>query len=186
MRNVEFKAELRDPGLARAILRSLGATWVAHLQQTDTYYRVASGRLKKRETIGEPTEFIHYDRADSTTPKISNFTIYSEHAAKERFGDLPLPPWVTVRKSRELFLLANVRIHLDFVFDLGWFIEFEALVSTSHSAQKCHEQITHLRESLAPVLGEPIAAGYSDLVAGDRESSTTLNTPGEPPPPGPA
>lgn len=170
MQNVEFKAELRDLPLARSICKALKATWVGELQQTDTYFRVASGRLKKRETVGEETEFIFYDRANRIRPKISQFTIYSEQHALERFGTSPLPIWLVVKKKRELWLHRNVRIHLDQVEGLGNFIEFEALVSKEHNVPKCHESIGELRTALLPVLGEAIDRGYSDLLAAEMET----------------
>ncbi|MBZ0173394.1 MAG: hypothetical protein K8E66_13505, partial [Phycisphaerales bacterium] len=90
MRNVEFKAELRDPRIARAVARSIGAKLVATLDQTDTYYRVVTGRLKKREAVldgePEPIEYIRYDRDDRTRPRISSFQIMSEPEFHERFG----------------------------------------------------------------------------------------------------
>jgi len=170
MQNVEFKAELRDLPLARSICKALQATWVGELQQTDTYFRVASGRLKKRETVGEETEFIFYDRANRVRPKISQFTIYSEQHAIERFGTSPLPIWLVVKKKRELWLHRNVRIHLDQVEGLGNFLEFEALVSKDCTVPKCHEAIGELRTAFAPVLGEAIDRGYSDLLAAEMES----------------
>lgn len=171
MQNVEFKAELRDPALARTVLgpAGLNAAWIVTLHQTDTYYRVPSGRLKKRECPGEPTEYIFYDRADRANPKMSHFKIYSEAQALERFGASPLPIRVVVKKARELFMLGNVRIHLDQVEGLGWFLEFEALVSPQHDVARCHQVLTELRERLAPALGEAIAVGYADMV--EREQA---------------
>lgn len=165
MRNVEFKAELRDLPLAISVCEALGARYVGLLEQTDTYFRVADARLKKRETTGEPTEWIFYERPDSSSPKISRFMIYSEAEALERFGFSPLPVWVVVRKSRELMLLGNVRIHLDIVRDLGTFIELEAMVTKGCSESRCRESIAQIRGALGPLLGEPISSGYSDLLA---------------------
>ncbi len=105
MHNVEFKAELRDLPLARSVCKAIGATFILTLEQTDTYFRVAAGRLKKRECAGEPTEYIFYDRENRARPKLSHFTIYSEAQAVERFGAAPLPVWVVVRKVRELYML---------------------------------------------------------------------------------
>src|SRR5262245_38130157 len=94
MQNVEYKAELKDLPLARTILAALGATPVGTLEQTDTYYRMTGprrgggswpGRLKRRETEGEPTEWIAYEREDRARAKISRFKIYTEAEAKERF-----------------------------------------------------------------------------------------------------
>ncbi len=164
MRNIELKAELRDLALARSICSAIGATHIIDLEQTDIYFRLPSGRLKRRESPGEPTEYIFYDRQDRAAPRMSNFTIYSEAAAQERFGATPLPELVTVKKKRQVYMIGNVRIHLDQVQGLGKFIEFEALVSQSQSVQKCHAAIQKLREQLSPVLGEQIATSYSDLV----------------------
>jgi len=169
MQNVEFKAELRDLDLARSICRSLGATHIGDLDQTDTYYRVTAGRLKKRECTGEPTEVIFYERRNRTSPKLSHFTIYTEAHARERFGAGPLPVWLRVVKRRELWMLGNVRIHLDSVEDLGTFLEFEALVSRSQTVGKCHETLREMQGHFRPVLGEPIACGYADLLAVELE-----------------
>lgn len=171
MHNVEFKAELRDFALGRSICLALGATYIITLVQSDTYYRVPSGRLKRRETTGEPVEYIFYDRADRSQPKLSHFTIYSEAQALERFGVTPLPVWVVVQKSRDLFMIGGVRIHLDRVDGLGDFLEFEALVSPSQNVAKCHETIAGLRKAFGPAIGEPIACSYSDMLAGADELS---------------
>lgn len=165
MINVEFKAELRDPMLARAAVRAMGALEAGVLEQTDTYFRVADGRLKKRETKGEPTEWVFYDRENRTLPKLSRFTIYDEAAAHERFGARPLPVWLTVKKTRELWLLGAVRIHLDEVDSLGRFLEIEALVSPKQNVGKCHELVAQLRAKLGPALGEPLSGSYSDMLA---------------------
>lgn len=173
MRNVEFKAELRDHALAMPICLELGAKYVGTLEQTDTYYRVADARLKKRETVGEPTEWIFYQRPDISRPKLSQFMIYSEAEALERFGVVPLPVWVVVKKSRELLLYGNVRIHIDQVEGLGAFVELEAMITRACGEDTCREALGRVRAALQPVLGEPISCGYSDLLAGVGEPTTS-------------
>jgi adenylate cyclase class IV len=168
MINVEFKAELRDPELARGALRAAGAVRAHGFEQTDTYFRIPDARLKKRETPGEPTEWIFYDREDRPLPKLSRFTIYDEEQALARFGSRPLPVWVTVRKHRELWLLGSVRVHLDEVERLGRFLEIEALVSPKQNVAACHKAIAVLRRGLGPALGEPISCGYADLLAAEE------------------
>ncbi|GJM18854.1 MAG: adenylate cyclase [Phycisphaeraceae bacterium] len=178
MRNVEYKAELRDHDLARAICARLGARHVVTMRQTDTYYRVANGRLKKRESviiepdgpIEEPTEIIYYHRANKSEPKVSTFTCYSEDEAREHFGTRELPIWLAVRKTRSLWMLGPTRIHLDTVEDLGTFIEFESMISKSHTQARAREANETLRAALAPLLGEPIACSYSDLLALELET----------------
>lgn len=165
MQNLEFKAECRDIDLARSICRAYGATRIGLLEQTDTYFRVPAGRLKKRETPGEPTEYISYERPDAVHPRVSSFTLYGEAEALQRFGTNPLPVLAVVKKRRELWLVGNVRIHLDEVESLGRFIEFEALVTSGQNLEKCSDAITQLREAFAPVLGEPVPVSYCDLIA---------------------
>jgi len=172
MQNVEFKAELRDLPLARAVCRAKGASLIGELKQTDTYFRIPAGRLKKRETEGEPTEYIFYERPNRIGAKLSSFVIYTEQKALERFGVAPLPVWVVVRKRRELWLIANARIHLDQVDDLGTFLEIEALVSRDCPVETAQQCVAELRTLLQPCLGEAIDCSYSDLLARERESFT--------------
>lgn len=164
MQNVEFKAELRDPDLARVICGSIGAEFVGLLNQTDTYFRVPDAKLKKREVPGSPTEYIFYNRPHRSRPKLSSYTIYSESQALERFGTTPLPVWVIVRKSRELYMHKGVRIHLDRVDGLGSFIEFEAVVGSEQKLAACHAMMDELRAAFGPALGEPIAFGYAEML----------------------
>jgi adenylate cyclase class IV len=178
MHNVEFKAEVRDMDLARGICRRAGATFIARLEQVDTYYRVASGRLKRRETRGEATEFIYYERANRTHPKLSHFAIYTEAQAEARFGSEMPPVLVVVSKVRELYMLGRVRVHLDRVEGLGTFLEFEALVSRENTIVDAHAALADLRSAFAPALGEALATSYSDMLLREVEDAPRPELPG--------
>lgn len=173
MQNIELKAELRDIDLARTICKAIRATHIATLEQTDTYYRIPDGRLKKRETVGEPTEVIAYRRENRAAIRPSDFTIMSEGEAMLRYGSLPMHVWVVVRKTRELWMSGATRIHLDTVEGLGTFIEFEALVSRSNVASTALELVSQLREHFRPAMGGVIDCSYSDMLARDEEHPTT-------------
>lgn len=172
MKNLEWKAELRDPNLARLICKKMGAMPVAKIRQTDTYYNVARGRLKKREAIAvergigspEPIEYIFYERPDQVAPKISDYTIYTHDEVLERFGQAPLPVWLTVTKVRELYLFNSIRIHIDDVHELGWHFEFEILTNSKEEAETAPERAEKLKSTFLPALGEPIRMSYSDLL----------------------
>ncbi len=166
MQNIEFKAELRDIDAARQQCRQVGAEFQGLLRQRDTYFRMADGRLKKREGTGagKRIEWVYYHRPDRVSPRMSNYTILTDSQAKRRWGTRNLKPWLTVEKSRELWLLGDVRVHLDDVKDLGRFIEFEAQVSRRFGVKACHQAIARLREAFIPLMGEPISVGYSDLM----------------------
>jgi len=173
MKNLELKAELRDPNLARLICKKIGASQVVKLRQTDTYYNVARGRLKKRVSIAvdravgspEPIEYIFYERENRTDAKVSDYHLYTHAQVQERFGQAPLPVWLEVEKTRELYLYNSVRIHIDDVIDLGWFFEFEILIDDNTDMDKANEQAANLKATFLPALGEPVATSYSDLLA---------------------
>lgn len=173
MKNIEYKAELRDPDLARAIAREIGASPIVKVQQTDTYYSVVCGRLKKREAVAldravatpEPVEYIVYDRADRVDLRPSDYSILTDPEMRLRYGQAPLPVWLTVSKIRELWMWRSVRIHLDKVDHLGWFFEIESLVREPADEQHARLLADQIRATFGPALGEPVAGSYSDLLA---------------------
>ncbi|MBL4698926.1 MAG: CYTH domain-containing protein [Phycisphaerales bacterium] len=173
MKNLEFKAELRDPNLARLICKQIKASKIVKLRQTDVYYNVARGRLKKRTSIAidravgspEPIEYIFYERENRTDAKVSQYHIYTHAQVQERFGQAPLPEWLTVEKNRELYLYNSVRIHIDDVMDLGWYFEYEILIDDNTDMEQANELAKSLKATFLPALGEPIATSYSDLLA---------------------
>ena len=162
--SVEFKAELRDPELARFALKHAGATWAETRAHKDTYFRVPDRRLKRREAEHEPTEYFLYERRDAAHPMLSRFSILSEEEFYERFGEKPLPVRLAVGKTREIWLTGAARVHLDHIQPLGHFIEIETLVSKNNNLKQCHDEIARVRDMLAPALGGTITTSYADLI----------------------
>jgi hypothetical protein len=79
MKNIEFKAELRNIHLARSVCLVVGARALGVLLQTDEYVAVPEGRLKRRvervEDTGETREeWIWYDRPDRTAARATSWT----------------------------------------------------------------------------------------------------------------
>lgn len=168
MQNVEYKAELREPELVRGQLVAIGAKRLQEVEQEDTYFVLPDGRLKRRVSTEQPPEWIFYHRADRIGPRLSNYTILSDDAARQRWGTVNLKPWLTVRKSREVWMLENIRIHLDTVENIGRFLEIEAVVSDEHPTAACRQRVAELRDEMQPWLGEAIAVSYADLAASIR------------------
>lgn len=164
--NVELKCRLRSPERARALCAGLGARYVATLDQTDRYYRVADGRLKRRETRGEPVEWILYRRDDRAEARPSRYELLAPAAVRARFGDPPGPLRIVVRKRRELWRWEHVRIHLDEVDGLGPHLELEALVLPEQPRAAAERALHRALEALAPALGERLAGSYADLLEG--------------------
>jgi predicted adenylyl cyclase CyaB len=173
MQNVECKCSLNDPKLARLAARKVGALRVGEVEQFDTFYKLAEGRLMRRETPGERVTYIHYHRIDRSIPKLSHYLIYNERQAKTRFGTASLVPWVTVAKTREIWLYRNAHIHIDEVRSLGTYLEIEALVTPTNHVGHAHRLIGEIRKKLGPALGELISTSYADLTALDMEAAAS-------------
>lgn len=180
MKNLELKAELRDPNLARLICKQLRASRIGLIRQTDTYYNVTRGRLKRRESVAvergvgspEPIEYVFYERPDRVDAKVSEYHLYDEEQVRERFGTQPLPVWLEVVKNRELYLYESTRIHIDDVIDLGWYFEYEIIVDERMNMDDVHDLGDRLRKTFLPALGEPISGSYADLVAQANDLQT--------------
>lgn len=162
--------------LARSIARAIGAAPVATLDQTDIIYNVPHGHFFKRICPDEPVEYIRFARSPGVGVLACEFSLYSEDQARLRFGAKPIPVSVVVRKSREIHVLGQVRIHLDRVDMLGDFLELEALISTDRHAASCRREIATLREALAPALGEPVGVSYAEMITSLRESAQRFPT----------
>ena len=163
MRNIEFKARLLDRDRARDVCREVGAAPVAVLEQRDTYFEVPSGRLKRRETRGELTQWVEYHRPDTVDAVASDYELLNAREAAERFDLTTLRQWVVVDKVRELYRVGEIRIHLDRVRGLGDFLEFEALVNKAQPQAQAESALSALRAQFKPVLGSAYRESYSDL-----------------------
>jgi homotetrameric cytidine deaminase len=162
-RNVEIKARDADPAgtLERAL--SLGATDDGVLEQRDTYFGRARGRLKLREEP-EGATLIAYARPDDSEARTSAYrlaTVTDPGAVKEAL-DAALGTLVVVEKRRHLLLYENVRIHLDDVTDLGAFVELEAVAEPDSDLSREHALIARLQDELA--LTEAERSSYADLI----------------------
>src|SRR5262250_1881412 len=83
-RNVEIKARVDsiDALLLRAQALADGA--VQRIEQDDTFFHVAHGRLKLREFADGSAELIHYHRPDTVDAKLSDYLRTPVHAAEMR------------------------------------------------------------------------------------------------------
>jgi adenylate cyclase class IV len=136
-RNLELKARDPDPPRSLEVCARLGAEDKGLLIQQDTYFPVPNGRLKLRREGDGPAHLIAYERADRTGSRESSFRIVEVPDATGTEAALAAVLGVRghVSKQRRLFLLEEVRIHLDLVVGLGTYIEFEALAGRSDPAR---------------------------------------------------
>jgi homotetrameric cytidine deaminase len=141
-RNLEIKARDGDPRRSLELALALGAEDQGEIEQRDTYFKSAGGRLKLREqTPGDSgtvrtrpsrvlpaAELIQYNRPDTAGPRVSDYRIVpvADVESLRAALDAALGTLVVVEKRRRLLLADGVRIHLDEVAGLGSFVELEA------------------------------------------------------------
>lgn len=166
MQNIELKVRVPDLAQVRSRAIALGAEHHWTRKQTDTYFRVATGRLKLRETDGDdPATLIAYARPDDPNSRISQYELLpvSDGERLKRMLVSTLGVLVTVRKTRELYLAGDTRIHLDQVDMLGSFVELETVVSEQSMADAMQEH-HKVKSALRLDTYEPVAISYSDLI----------------------
>jgi len=161
---LELKAKVNSLPVVRMKLRDLGVCHVGTFHQIDTYYNVPKGRLKLREIKGEKkAELIYYERENITGPKKSEVMIL-EIQKPESFKLLfqrVLTKRIVIEKNREIYKYKGTQIHLDYVKDLGTFIEFERETTDSEKDRKCLDE---LNKKLKIRYKDLIKDSYSDLL----------------------
>jgi len=163
--NLEYKARINRPEELEQLFLERGAKFSGVLNQTDTYFDVARGRLKLRETDGKSLELIYYNRDESSSGGMkSKYTIV--HFATPRVKGLISRTYgvrAVVEKTRRLLMYRNARIHLDTVRRLGSFLEFE-IVSEGNEMND-RDLLNSLKNVTRPFVVEELSVSYSDLVS---------------------
>lgn len=170
-RNMELKVRYPDLERAARIVESLGGDYVDRLVQVDTYFRCAAGRLKLREISFQNSretqaQLIWYDRPDAAEIRGSDYLVTPvpeplscKEALRRSMGVL-----VEVRKTRELYVWENVRIHLDHVDGAGRFIEFEAILHSEDTDADGRQRLQTLCHHLQIPPADYVSQSYADLV----------------------
>jgi len=146
-------------------LNSIGAGLAGTFRQKDTYFKALSGRLKLREIGPDEGQVVYYERSDVAGPKRSDYEVASTSdplsmriVLKNIFGIS-----VEVKKTRQVWLWENVRIHLDNVKDLGHFVELEALTEEQGIGES-QSRIETLMRALEISNDDLVKGSYGDLL----------------------
>ena len=170
---VEFKAKIKDPEAAEKKLLALNPFFKGEDHQVDTYFNVASGRMKLREGNIE-NALIHYERPDTTGAKQSNVLLYNHEPSDslKKILTTAIGIKVVVDKTRKIYFIDNVKFHFDEVKELGSFVEVEAIDKDGNTAiEKLKSQCDDYAKLFGISTDQFIAFSYSDLLA--KKSSTT-------------
>jgi len=164
-RNIELKARLHNLDEARATADRLATEYVGIQLQTDTYFVCAQGRLKLREIDAQVAQLVAYERANETASKASDYYLLpvADTALMKQALTAALGLRGVVRKRREIFLVENVRIHLDEVDGLGTFLEFEAVLGPEVDDRRGEQQVAELRAGFGIQSEDLLSHSYSDM-----------------------
>ena len=164
--NIEIKAKCPDLEYVRKMLNQQQASYIGLDHQIDTYFKVASGRMKFREGNIERA-LIHYDRQDQAGPKksvVRLFKMSSDTVLKEILT-ASLGVLVIVDKQREIYFIDNVKFHVDNVEGLGDFVEIEAIDKDGTiGEEKLFEQCKLYMDLFKVQEEDLVHISYSDLL----------------------
>ena len=166
MQNIEIKARYSDLAKARAIAQKLGAQFLWKDRQIDTYFKTPNGRLKLRESDLKMAELIPYQRPIVAGPKKSDYLVIpieDPGKLKSMLSSL-LGIDVVVEKIRELYMIGNVRVHLDEVHSLGRFFEFEAVYERVEDELKEKEKVQTLLSAFEIHERDLLTGSYRELL----------------------
>jgi adenylate cyclase class IV len=168
-RNVEIKARIDsvEAMLPRARARAMADGPEVLIEQDDTFFACAHGRLKLRDFGDGSGELIHYERAHAEGPKLSDYVRVptSDPAALRETLSRAHGVIGRVRKTRWLLLVGQTRVHLDRVHSLGDFMELEVVLRDDQSAQDGEAIAEALMDRLGIERDQRLAGAYLDLLA---------------------
>jgi predicted adenylyl cyclase CyaB len=168
-RNLELKVRVPDLARVRSACARV-ATRAAVIEQVDTYFHAAHGRLKLRESVSGSEEcaatLLAYDRPDRSGVRASDYHLVAvpDPAGVKSALSAALGVRGVVRKRREVHMYHNVRIHLDDVEGLGTFVELEAVVSPEADEELSLTRLDALCGLLGLSRGDGVAGSYADLL----------------------
>ena len=172
MRNIEVKTRVPDwERLGRELARA-GARDDGVETQQDIFYACRSGRLKLRLSSRSGAMLIHYVRADAARVRASDYDLAPvvDGDALRRVLDAGLERLGVVRKTRHLYWIDNVRVHLDEVEGLGRFLELEAIVDQAHPEASCRRHTEELLQAFGIRPADHLRHAYGDLLRGGSEA----------------
>jgi adenylate cyclase class IV len=170
-RNVEIKARIGGIEALLPRARALADGDAVRLLQDDTFFQVPHGRLKLREFGDGSAELIHYQRADTSEARLSDYvrTPVSAPASMRAALERALGAAIgRVRKRRLLLLAGATRIHLDDVQHLGEFIELEVVLRDEQGEVDGARIAEQLMRELGLAAAPRVAGAYLDLLADPR------------------
>lgn len=170
---IEVKARCHhhDAQAMRDRLNGLATAAPTDLQQDDTFFVCAQGRLKLRELAPDRGRLIFYVRGDGAGAKQTDFVVSKTDAPAALRECLALAYGVLgrVQKTRTVFELGRgVRAYLDQVLGLGCFVELEVVLGGAVDAARGEALMGEAMAALGICRGDLLSGAYLDLLMAGR------------------
>jgi len=169
VKNLEAKFRLPDWDRGRRQAEAIGYRFECVLEQRDTFFRVARGKLKLREE-GTNASIIYYAREERRADlALSTYEIVgvSDGAKMRSILADALGILAEVRKHRTLMMRDNVRFHLDRVEGLGDFGEIEAVIAERGDPEDSRGAVNELLAALKITPDALIGVSYFEMLSRD-------------------
>ena len=165
-RNVEIKARLADLAATRGRVERIADGPGQVVEQSDTFFTVAGGRLKLRERSGAAAELIYYRRPDAEGPKESEYQTCDvpDGGRLQELLAAALGVAGRVLKRRTIYRVGRTRVHLDEVRGLGSFLELEVELAAGEPAEAGVREANRLMAALGIGQEALVAGAYVDLL----------------------
>jgi len=173
-RNIEVKARIANVDDLLPKVAVLADQGPIEIEQDDTFFVCANGRLKLRAFPNQTGELIFYHRADQLGPKES-FYLRSPTSAPDSLREALLLAYGQagrVRKHRTLFLVGRTRVHLDRVEGFGDFLELEVVLGDHESADVGVREAEDLLLRVGVEKEQLVPNAYVDLLTRDPSPSS--------------
>ena len=184
-RNIEIKARIDGIEALLPHARTLADGEPELIEQDDSFFHVAHGRLKLRQFADGSAELIHYHRGDGIEARPSDYVRVpvADAAALREALARGCGLHGRVRKRRWLLRLGQTRLHLDRVEGLGDFVELEVVLRKGQSDDEgcaiADGWMQRLGLQHAPRLGgayvDQLDAGSTAACAASASSSAAAN-----------
>ena len=163
---IKIKARIADLPRTQALAAAISDTLPTTLQQRDTFFRCANGRLKLREIEACEGELILYDRANTTAAKQSDYEIaaVADPQLLKQVLQRALGVTQIIEKKRVYYLVDQTRMHLDSVVGLGNFLELEVVLRPNQSPAEGHAIAADLLRRLEIRDTDLMATAYADML----------------------
>jgi predicted adenylyl cyclase CyaB len=165
-RNIEIKARIASIDALIPHVSAIADQGPIEIDQDDTFFLCATGRLKLRRLSEDSGELIFYRRADALGPKESFYVRVATDTPESLREVLSLAYGLAgrVRKHRTLYHCGRTRVHLDRVEGLGEFLELEVVLQEGDSAHAGVQEAQRLLAVLGITADQRVPDAYVDLI----------------------